>query len=226
MPVLENNITALKMRIESACHNAKRSSDEVSLLAVSKTRPADLIKLAYDAGLRQFGENYVAEAELKIPQLPADICWHFIGPIQSNKSRTIAERFDWVHSIDREKIVKRLNDQRPQHLPPLQCLIQVNIDNEPQKAGISVDQLPSLAKMIAAAPQLELRGLMAIPKAQQNAQESQQNFAKMAALLKQIQNLAPQVDTLSMGMSQDMEQAIAAGATMVRIGTDLFGPRQ
>ena len=223
---LENNITTLKMHIDSACFNANRSNKEVNLLAVSKTQSAETIKLAYQAGLRQFGENYVSEAQEKILQLPKDIIWHFIGPIQSNKSRIIAENFDWVQSIDRLKLVKRLNDQRPEHLPPLQCLIQVNISGEEQKAGIAPDQIALLVEAINNSPRLQLRGLMAIPKATEHEQESAAMFAEMEKLFKQLQALSPQVDTLSMGMSNDMQTAIMHGSTMVRIGSNLFGARK
>ena len=222
---LENNITTLKMHIDSACFNANRSNKEVNLLAVSKTQSAETIKLAYQAGLRQFGENYVSEAQEKILQLPKDIIWHFIGPIQSNKSRIIAENFDWVQSIDRLKLVKRLNDQRPEHLPPLQCLIQVNISGEEQKAGIAPDQIALLVEAINNSPRLQLRGLMAIPKATEHKQESAAMFAEMEKLFKQQQALTPQIDTLSMGMSNDMQTAIMHGSTMVRIGTAIFGKR-
>ncbi|NRB37796.1 MAG: YggS family pyridoxal phosphate-dependent enzyme [Pseudomonadales bacterium] len=225
MPPLENNITAVKLRIESACLKVDRPIADVSLLAVSKTRSAKTLKLAYLAGLRQFGENYVSEAQEKIPQLPADIIWHFIGPIQSNKSRIIAENFSWVQSLDRIKLVQRLNNQRPEHLPPLQCLIQVNISEEEQKAGIAPDQVETLAKAIINSPRLTLRGLMAIPKVTEKAQENAAIFAKMTALFNHLKTLSATVDTLSMGMSQDMDEAIAQGSTMVRIGTDLFGPR-
>lgn len=225
MRSLENNIITLKKRIDAACIQASRPISEVSLLAVSKTRPVDLIKLAYQSGLRQFGENYAAEAQEKIPLLPDDIIWHFIGPIQSNKSRMIAEQFSWVHSIDRLKIVQRLNNQRPTTLPPLQCLIQVNISKEPQKAGVLPEQVRELALAINESPQLNFRGLMAIPKVGQKTQDLRQNFAKMTALFSDLQDINKNVDTLSMGMSQDLELAIDEGSSLVRIGTDLFGPR-
>lgn len=222
---LENNITTVKMRIDSACLCANRPSKDVNLLAVSKTQPVEAIKLAYQTGLRQFGENYASEAQEKILQLPDDIVWHFIGPIQSNKSRIIAENFDWVQSIDRIKLIKRLNEQRPEHLSPLQCLIQVNISEEKQKAGIAPDQIATLVEAINNSPRLQLRGLMAIPKATDNPQESAAIFAKMENIFKQQQAINPHMDTLSMGMSKDMKVAIMHGSTMVRIGTDLFGPR-
>lgn len=225
MTALEHNITQLKLRIDAACKKAQRSNNSLNLLAVSKTRDINAIKAAYDLGLREFGENYAKEAEEKIPFLPKDIEWHFIGPIQSNKTRIIAELFSWVQSIDRLKIAERLNEQRPPQLPPLQCLIQVNISREPQKAGVAPEELMALAKAISTLPRLHLRGLMAIPQAGQSAAGLANDFANMQALLRQLQTRFRSADTLSMGMSADLEPAIAHGSTMVRIGTDLFGPR-
>lgn len=225
MPKLENNITTLKMRIASACLAAGRNSDSVQLLAVSKTRNTDTLKRAYELGLRQFGENYASEAQQKIPILPKDIQWHFIGPIQSNKTRFIAENFTWVHSLDREKIIQRLNDQRLASQPPLQCLLQINISNEAQKAGISPKDAPRLAQLIANSPNLNFRGLMAIPAIPEDKQALQEDFVRMATLLEQLKGIDTRVDTLSMGMSQDLEEAVNAGSTIVRIGTDLFGAR-
>ncbi len=225
MTALENNITTLKLRIDTACQQSHRTNNSVNLLAVSKTRDINTIKNAYDLGLRQFGENYANEAEQKIPDLPDDIEWHFIGPIQSNKTRIIAEHFDWVQSIDRLKIAKRLSEQRPQSKPPLQCLIQINISDDPNKSGIATDELKNLSLQIMQLPNLRLRGLMAIPKAGQTSEQLQRDFARMAELLTELQTLSKHADTLSMGMSADMETAIANGSTMVRIGTDLFGPR-
>lgn len=225
MTALENNITKLNLRIATACAQAHRTNNSVNLLAVSKTRDINAIKKAYTLGLRRFGENYANEAQTKIPYLPDDIEWHFIGPIQSNKTRIIAENFSWVQSIDRIKIAQRLNDQRPNHLPPLQCLLQINISNDPQKSGIEVTQMADLAQQLMLLPRLNLRGLMAIPKAEQTMEQLTADFARMAQLFKQLRTIAKQVDTLSMGMSADMETAIANGSTMVRIGTDLFGAR-
>lgn len=225
MSALENNISRVNLRIAAACDQAHRSNNSVNLLAVSKTRDINTIKAAYDLGLRRFGENYAKEAEAKIPCLPADIEWHFIGPLQSNKTRIVAEQFAWVHSIDRLKIAQRLNEQRPAHLPPLQCLIQVNISHEAQKAGVLPEEVLPLAQAIQALPHLRLRGLMAIPRAEQNAQQLANDFANMAALLRQLQTLNTDIDTLSLGMSADLELAIAHGSTLVRIGTDIFGPR-
>lgn len=224
--MLQHNITFLQQRINNACIRASREFNSVTLLAVSKTKGVDTVKKAYDLGLRQFGENYVNEAEGKIPALPSDITWHFIGPIQSNKTRIIAERFSWVHSIDRLKIAQRLNDQRPEERNILQCLIQVNISEDENKSGITADQVFDFAKQLQQFPRLQLRGLMAIPAAGQSEEALTQDFSRMQQLFSQLQQMYPQVDTLSMGMSGDLEQAIAHGSTMVRIGTDLFGARQ
>ncbi len=226
MPTLEHNISALKLRIKKQCHIVHRDNNSVHLLAVSKTRNADTVKLAYDLGLRQFGENYVTEAEKKISRLPDDIEWHFIGPIQSNKTRFISEHFSWVQTIDRLKIARRLNQQRPDNLPMLQCLIQINISSDPKKAGIAPEEMLTLAEQISTMPKLQLRGLMAIPKASQASADLNKDFSNMAKLLRQLQTIYKQADTLSMGMSSDLETAITHGSTMVRIGTDLFGPRQ
>lgn len=225
MTALEHNIAQLKLRIDAACKKAQRSNNSLILLAVSKTRDINTIKAAYDLGLREFGENYAREAEEKIPFLPRDITWHFIGPVQSNKTRIIAEQFSWVQSIDRLKIAERLNEQRPPQLPPLQCLIQVNISHEPQKAGVMPAEVMALAKTISTLPRLHLRGLMAIPKAGQSPEALANDFANMQVLLRQLQTRFRSVDTLSMGMSADLEPAIIHGSTLVRVGTDLFGPR-
>ncbi|MEQ3513238.1 YggS family pyridoxal phosphate-dependent enzyme [Pseudoalteromonas sp. BZB3] len=203
-------------------------SDTVQLLAVSKTKPIDLIEEAYDAGQRQFGESYVQEAVDKIQQLKdkKDIEWHFIGPIQSNKSRHIAEHFSWVQSVDRLKIAKRLNEQRPNNLMPLNILIQVNISEDENKSGCQLSELDELAAFIADARQLNLRGLMTITEKTDDEQKQLQYFQQMRACFDKLKHQYPQVDTLSMGMSQDLEPAIIAGANMVRIGTDIFGKRQ
>lgn len=225
MSKLQHNITFLQQRITNACIATNKKPENVTLLAVSKTQSVEIIQQAYDLGLRQFGENYVNEAQEKIPSLPQDIVWHFIGPLQSNKTRFIAEQVAWLHSLDREKIALRLNEQRPASLAPLQCLIQVNISNDDNKSGIDAENLLDFAAKIAALPRLQLRGLMAIPKANQSNEALAQDFAKMAELLALLQQNYTGIDTLSMGMSADLELAIAHGATIVRIGTDLFGAR-
>ena len=211
--------------ITAACEAAGREKDDVCLLAVSKTRTAGEIRALATLGQRHFGENYLQEALDKIDQL-ADLpcCWHFIGPIQSNKTRDIAARFDWVHSVDRDKIARRLNDQRPAALPPLNVCIQVNVDDEDSKSGIALDQVPALADAIAALPRLRLRGLMAIPRAHSD-DRNRAAFRTLAMTLSSLRNTIAGLDTLSMGMSDDFDVAIAEGATIVRLGTALFGPR-
>ena len=197
-------------------------------MAVSKTRSAAEIQLALDAGIQHIGENYLQEALVKQSELQdQDICWHFIGPIQSNKTRTIAQHFSWVHSVDRAKIISRLNDQRPPQLGPLNICLQVNINGEANKAGASVNDIPALAELALSQPQLRLRGLMAIPANTPDLVEQRRNFAAVRELLNELCQRFPnaQLDTLSMGMSADMESAIAEGATLLRIGSDIFGPR-
>lgn len=205
-----------------------RDPGSVELLAVSKTKPIELIVDAYRAGHRKFGENYVSEVVEKIEQLKEyqDIEWHFIGPIQSNKTRHLAESVNWVHSIDRDKIAKRLSEQRPKSLPPLNVLIQVNIDNEQTKSGVSIEQVESLAAIIEQLPNLTLRGLMAIPTKTDNAEQQKSAFSRLNDCFTKLKTQYNQVDTLSMGMSGDMEAAIAQGSTMVRIGTAIFGARE
>jgi PLP dependent protein len=223
---IEKNLLLVKSQIADAATAAGRSSDDITLLAVSKTKPTSDILVAYQAGQIDFGENYLQEAELKIQALAdKDIRWHYIGPIQSNKTRKISELFDWVHSVDRFKIAERLSQQRPEALKPLNILLQVNIDNEASKAGISADQVFTLAEQIAELPHVNLRGLMAIPAAQVDYQQQCIPFARMHALLKELQKKHPECDTLSMGMSNDMPAAIAQGSTLVRIGTAIFGKR-
>jgi PLP dependent protein len=227
--LIPNNLLKTRQRITQACHQAERPSDSVQLLAVSKTRPAADLRCAYEAGQLAFGENYLQEALDKQDELSdLNIQWHFIGPIQSNKTRAISENFDWVHSVDRVKIARRLSEQRPQNLPPLNICLQINLDNEDSKSGINLAELPALAASLAELPGIQVRGLMAIPAKRENPEEQRQVFAKLCdalnALRRQTNN--PLLDTLSMGMSGDMEAAIAAGATIVRIGTDIFGARQ
>jgi pyridoxal phosphate enzyme (YggS family) len=207
---------------------AGRKPDSVSLLAVSKTRPAEELREAVAGGQLAFGENYLQEALDKIEALQdLDICWHFIGPIQSNKTRPIAENFDWVHSVDRFKIAQRLSDQRPAGMAPLNICLQVNISEETSKSGALPADLPALAAEVAALKNISLRGLMAIPASNDDPQLQRRPFAQMQALLQTLQQQLPDqpLDTLSMGMSADMEAAILEGATIVRIGTALFGPR-
>ena len=231
MPIINNTIAdplaKVTARIQQAALAAGRNGKTVRLIAVSKTQPAEAIAQAYSCGQRDFGENYLQEALEKQAALTdlTDIVWHFIGPIQSNKTRSIAENFAWIHSIDREKVAQRLNDQRPAHLAPLQICLQVNIDDETTKSGVSLTELPSLAKAISQLPRLQLRGLMAIPAATNNPSQQRAAFAKLRQALQSLQAQGYSLDTLSMGMSGDLDAAIAEGATMVRVGTDIFGAR-
>ncbi|MCG7535212.1 YggS family pyridoxal phosphate-dependent enzyme [Pseudoalteromonas sp. OOF1S-7] len=204
------------------------TDQEVALLAVSKTKPIALIEQAYAAGQRLFGESYVQEAVDKVRHFDKqkDIEWHFIGPIQSNKSRQIAEHFSWVQSVDRLKIARRLNEQRPTNLMPLKVLIQVNISNDEQKSGCTAHELDELAAYVDGAHQLELRGLMTITAQTDDTQQQLEYFSQMKACFDRLKAQYKQLDTLSMGMSGDLEMAIQGGATMVRIGTDIFGKRQ
>lgn len=203
----------------------------VTLLNVSKTFTSDAVRAAHAAGERRFGENYVQEALDKIEALAdlrKDIEWHLIGPLQSNKTRQVAEAFDWVHSVDRLKIAQRLSEQRPAGLPPLQVCLQVNISNEPSKSGVAPADVPALAREVAALPRLNLRGLMAIPEPAADIQAQRVPHRALAALLAEIntQQQDLQLDTLSMGMSADLEAAIAEGATIVRVGSAIFGARE
>ena len=223
---ISENITRVSAQITEACRLAGRTTDSVELLAVSKTRPAEDIRMAHACGLTRFGENYLQEALDKIEQL-ADLAleWHFIGPIQSNKTRPIAEHFHWVHSIDRLKVGQRLSEQRPPGMAPLNICLQVNISREESKSGCLPEQVPALAKALSELPNLRLRGLMAIPKATDDEREQRRAFADLRHLLERLQQELPGLDTLSMGMSGDLIPAIAEGATIVRIGTALFGAR-
>ncbi|WP_313037158.1 YggS family pyridoxal phosphate-dependent enzyme [Stutzerimonas nitrititolerans] len=223
MSTIANNIAKVAARIREAAQAAGRDPDTVGLLAVSKTQPAEAIREANGAGLSDFGENYLQEALEKQARL-ADLAltWHFIGPIQSNKTRAIAEHFDWVHSVDRLKIAQRLSEQRPAELPPLNVCLQVNVSGEASKSGCAPQDVAELARTIATLPNLRLRGLMAIPEPTDDLAEQHAAFSRLRQL-QQALNL--ELDTLSMGMSQDLEAAIAEGATWVRIGTALFGAR-
>jgi len=223
---LAERIDHLEKRIADACERAGRSRHGVALLGVSKTRTAEEIELAHAAGIARFGENYLDEAAAKQDQISSkSLEWHFIGPIQSNKTRDIAERFDWVQSVDRPKIVRRLGEQRPDDRSPLNLLLQVNVDREPQKAGCAPEDAERLADGIAAFETLRLRGLMAIPSADNSPALARAAFAEMRALFEALQVHHVGLDTLSMGMSADLEAAIGEGSTMVRVGTALFGPR-
>ena len=223
MSTIADNIGLVSQRIRAAADAVQRDASSIHLLAVSKTKPAQAVREAYAAGLRDFGENYLQEAlgkQADLTDLP--LSWHFIGPIQSNKTRAIAEHFAWVHSVDRLKIAQRLSEQRPADLPPLNICIQVNVSGEASKSGCTPADLPALATAISALPRLKLRGLMAIPEPTEDRAEQDAAFATVRDLQASL-NLA--LDTLSMGMSHDLESAIAQGATWVRIGTALLGAR-
>ncbi len=227
---LQANLQALHERITKAARAAGRDPSSVRLLAVSKTFPAAVIAQAAHAGQRAFGENHVQEAVAKMDELansarqPA-LEWHFIGPIQSNKTRLIAERFDWVQSVDRLKIAERLAEQRPASLPLLNVLLQVNVSGEASKAGVAPDELSQLAAAVARLPRLRLRGVMAIPAPEVEMARQRIAFAKTKDLFQRLRSDGLDVDVLSMGMSSDLEAAVAEGSTMVRIGTAVFGER-
>ena len=223
MSTIADNIGLVSQRIRAAADAVQRDASSIHLLAVSKTKPAQAVREAYAAGMHEFGENYLQEAlgkQAELTDLP--LSWHFIGPIQSNKTRAIAENFAWVHSVDRLKIAQRLSEQRPADLPPLNICIQVNVSGEASKSGCTPADLPALATAISALPRLKLRGLMAIPEPTEDRAEQDAAFATVRDLQASL-NLP--LDTLSMGMSHDLESAIAQGATWVRIGTALFGAR-
>jgi PLP dependent protein len=222
---LQDRWSALQSRILDACHKAGRNREDVLLLAASKQQPVDAVREVAGLGQRAFGENYVDQAVEKIRAVAdLDLEWHFIGPIQSNKTRAIAQHFDWVQSIDRPKIIRRLAEQRAESLGPLNVLIQVNLDDEPQKAGCPPDQITELANLIASKSTLRLRGLMAIPAPREDYDGQLAVLEKLRRLHERLAEGYP-VDTLSAGMTGDLEAAIAAGSTMVRVGTALFGAR-
>ncbi|KQH83576.1 hypothetical protein AMR76_22195 [Vibrio furnissii] len=230
MSSIQQNLEHITSQIENAQQKCGRSRSSVQLLAVSKTKPVEAILEAAEAGQRAFGENYVQEGCDKVqffaehhPELNLE--WHFIGPLQSNKTRLIAEHFDWMHTIDRAKIAQRLSEQRPAHLPPLQVLIQVNTSGEASKSGVSENDLFTLAELISGLPNLTLRGLMSIPENVPDYASQLAAFRQLAALKDQLAEKYDGIDTLSMGMSGDMAAAIEAGSTIVRIGTAIFGQR-
>lgn len=223
---LASNLNRVRNQISDSEVRYHRNEGDVCLIAVSKTRSTqEIIELAAQ-GQIHFGENYVQEAVDKITEITdIELIWHFIGPIQKNKTKLIAENFSWVHSIDRESVAIRLNNQRPTQLPALNVCLQINIDNEQSKSGISSEELLPLARSMQALPNLKLRGLMAIPSASEGFEQQSSSFQKMADLLNELKQHDLEVDTLSMGMSNDYQAAIACGSTMVRIGTAIFGPR-
>ncbi|HWH80983.1 MAG TPA: YggS family pyridoxal phosphate-dependent enzyme [Burkholderiaceae bacterium] len=228
MAMIADKLQLVHTRVAQACAVARRPVQSVTLLAVSKTHGAEAVREALAAGAHDFGENYVQEALNKIAALAdvrARIAWHLIGPLQSNKTRVVAEQFDWVHSVDRVKIAQRLSAQRPAHLAPLQLCLQVNISGEPSKSGLQPDEVADVATAVAALPRLALRGLMAIPEASTGFEAQRAPHRALRELLGTLQARGLALDTLSIGMSDDLEAAIAEGATIVRIGTAIFGAR-
>lgn len=227
MTTIAANLQSVRERIARACAAARRDVNEVTLLAVSKTFGPDAVREAFAAGATAFGENYIQEAVEKqalLADLPAR--WHCIGPIQSNKTRLVASYFDWAHTVDRLRIAQRLNDQRPEGLPPLSVCIQVNIDGGPSKAGVPPAEALALAREVAALPRLHLRGLMTIPEPADNFDDQLAVHRQARVLFEQLRDAGLPLDTLSMGMTSDLEAAIHAGSTMVRVGTAIFGGRR
>ena len=217
----------VRQRIENACIAAGRAPGEVTLLAVSKLHPAAKIICLNALGLRSFGENHVNEALQKQQELAhLDLQWHFIGTLQSNKTRAVAENFQWVQSVDRQKLLKRLSEQRPDGLGPINVCLQVNIDREAQKSGAAPEEIARLAAFAQGLDNIKLRGLMAIPRMTTDTDEQHASFRALKNLFEALKEEGHDIDTLSMGMSSDLEIAIAEGSTMVRIGTDLFGSRE
>lgn len=233
MTTIADNLHRVRARIEVACSAAGRPGASVVLLAVSKTFGADAVRQAVHAGQRAFGENYLHEALLKMEQLrtptPGSLQWHCIGPVQSNKTRLVAEHFDWLHTLDRERIALRLSEQRPAHLAPLQVCIQVNVDGGANKAGVAPDEALALAHAVASLPGLQLRGVMSIPEPAPDYVSQLALHQRARAVFDVLRDAdlpgAEHIDTLSLGMTADLEAAIAAGSTMVRVGSGLFGTR-
>ncbi|MFQ1011664.1 YggS family pyridoxal phosphate-dependent enzyme [Gilliamella apicola] len=231
MNTVQDNLLNIKNEIAEIAKKCERDPNTIQLIAVSKTKPVEQVIEAINAGQLAFGENYVQEGVEKIQYFEKnipnnDLIWHFIGPLQSNKSKLVAEHFDWMHTIDRLKIAQRLNDQRPKDMAKLNVLIQVNISQEASKSGVKPEEVADLVKQIVTLPNLNLRGLMAIPEIENDYDKQLNVFTKMQQLLQSLQKDYPFMDTLSMGMSGDMQAAIVAGSTMVRIGTAIFGARQ
>jgi pyridoxal phosphate enzyme (YggS family) len=226
MTTISSNLQAVNARILGACVAAGRDPATVGLLAVSKTWPAACVREAAAAGQRAYGESYMQEALTKQAAL-TDLAleWHFIGPLQSNKTRPVAEHFAWAHSVERLKIAERLSDQRPPHLPPLNICVQVNVSGEASKSGCAPEEAPALCHAVSVLPGLRLRGLMAIPEPTENSALARRRFAQVRELLDVLEAEGLTLDTLSMGMSHDLEEAILEGATIVRVGTAIFGER-
>lgn len=230
MSTIEQNLQAVRRSIAQAADQAQRPAADVMLLAVSKTFGADAVLAAADAGQMAFGENYLQEAldkmaAVRAAQPDAGLEWHFIGPIQSNKTRPITEHFDWVHTVEREKIAVRLSEQRPADLPELNICLQVNISGEASKSGVAPTDLPALAHAVAQLPRLRLRGLMAIPEPETDPVRQRAAFARLRQLFQQLRDEGLALDTLSMGMSADLQAAVLEGATIVRVGSAIFGSR-
>ena len=226
MSSIESNLQVVRARIAAAARAAAREPGAVVLLAVSKTFDAQAVAAAHGAGQREFGENYVQEGLEKIAALSAlPLIWHFIGPIQSNKTRAIAENFQWVHSVAREKIAQRLAEARPERLSPLDICLQVNVSGEASKSGVAPEALRALAEAVRVLPRLRLRGLMAVPEPSEDVQLQRRRFRSLRILQQELNAAGFGLDTLSMGMSQDLEAAVLEGATIVRVGTAIFGER-
>lgn len=227
MTTIPTQLKAVQARIHMACQAADRADGSVTLLAVSKTFAASAVQAAFEAGQTAFGENYIQEAVEKITALRhLPLVWHCIGPIQSNKTRPVAEHFDWVHTVDRLKIAQRLSEQRPQPLPPLQVCIQVNVDGGPTKSGVTPNEALALAQAVDKLPSLQLRGLMCIPEPAADFVAECEVFERASALFDALKKAGLTLDTLSMGMSADLEAAIASGSTLVRVGSAIFGARE
>jgi PLP dependent protein len=227
MQSIADNIRTIREHLADCAAEFSRPADSITLLAVSKTRPASDVLEAHRCGVQHFGENYLQEALPKIEAVAMkEVTWHFIGPIQSNKTRDIAEHFSWVHSVDRLRVATRLNEQRPPSLPPLNVLVQVNISGEDSKSGIALPEAAALCSAIDALPRLRLRGLMAIPAPCSDFAGQRRTYTPLAAVFRELSYRYPWFDTLSIGMSDDFRAAIAEGSTMVRIGTAIFGRRQ
>jgi pyridoxal phosphate enzyme (YggS family) len=230
MTTIQSRLQDVTQRLTNACTRAARSADSVTLLAVSKTQPAEALREAFAAGQRAFGENYVQEALTKmeaLADLRSQLQWHLIGPLQSNKTRVVAEAFDWVHSVDRLKIAERLCEQRPAWAAPLQVCLQVNISGEASKSGVPAEEVPALAEAVARLPdtRLRLRGLMSIPEPADDPAVQREPHRRLRELLQRLNDRGLALDTLSMGMSADLEAAVLEGATLVRVGTAIFGGR-
>ncbi|MBS3936590.1 MAG: YggS family pyridoxal phosphate-dependent enzyme [Sulfuritalea sp.] len=226
MTTISSNLQAVKRRIDEACAGAGRDPADIGLLAVGKSFPAGALREAHGAGQRAFGESYVQEALAKQAELAdLDLEWHFIGPLQSNKTRPVAEHFAWVHSVERLRIAERLSAQRPAGRPPLNVCVQVNVSGEASKSGCAPDQAPDLCRAVAELPNLRLRGLMAIPEPTEESALARRQFGVLRELRDRLNTEGLTLDTLSMGMSHDLEEAIMAGATLVRVGTAIFGER-